>query len=59
MKILQIATHYYPRVGGLEYVVKSVSERLVKTGHEVTVIAGEPGIEKPREEEINGVKVIR
>ena len=59
MKILQIATHYYPRVGGLEYVVKSVSERLVKTGHEVTVIAGEPDIEKPREEEINGVKVIK
>jgi len=59
MKILQIATHYYPRVGGLEYVVKSVSERLVKMGHEVTVIAGEPDIEKPREEEINGVKVIK
>ncbi|RLE89873.1 MAG: glycosyl transferase family 1 [Thermoprotei archaeon] len=59
MKILQIATHYYPRVGGLEYVVKSVSERLVKTGHEVMVIAGEPDIEKPREEEINGVKVIK
>jgi len=59
MRILQVATHYYPHVGGLEYVVKSVSERLVKMGHEVTVLAGEPNVEVPREEEINGVKIIR
>lgn len=59
MRILQIATHYYPRIGGLEYVVKSVSERLARMGHNVTVIAGEPEIEDPREEEVNGVRVIR
>jgi len=59
MRILQIATHYYPRIGGLEYVVKSISERLVKVGHEVTVIAGEPEIDKSREEEIKNVRVIR
>jgi len=59
MRILQIATHYYPRIGGLEYVVKSVSERLAKAGHETLVIAGEPEIDKPREEEINRVRVIR
>ncbi|MFZ8824194.1 MAG: glycosyltransferase [Desulfurococcales archaeon] len=28
-------------------------------GHEITVIAGEPEIERPREEEINSVKIIR
>jgi len=59
MRILQIATHYYPRIGGLEYVVKSISERLVTVGHEVTVITGEPEIGKPQEEEINNVRVIR
>jgi glycosyltransferase involved in cell wall biosynthesis len=59
MKILQVAPHYYPRIGGLEYVVKSVSERLVKIGHKVTVLAGEPDINKLREEEVNGVRVIR
>ena len=59
MRILQIATHYYPQIGGLEYVVKLVPERLVKTGHNVTVIAGEPEIKEPREEEVNGVRVIR
>ena len=59
MKIIQVAPGYYPRIGGLEYVVKSISERLVKFGHEVIVLAGEPGVDKPREEEVNGVRVIR
>jgi len=59
MRILYIAPSYYPHIGGVEYVVKSVAERLVKIGHEITVIAGEPEIDKPHEEEINNVKIIR
>jgi len=59
MRILYVVPGYYPRIGGVEYVVKSVSERLVKMGHEVTVLAGEPGIDGPREEEVNGVRLVR
>jgi len=59
MRVLYIAPSYYPHIGGVEYVVKSVAERLVKIGHEITVIAGEPEIDRPREEEINNVKIIR
>jgi glycosyltransferase involved in cell wall biosynthesis len=59
MRIVYVAPSYYPRIGGVEYVVKSVAERMAKIGHEVTVVAGEPEAEKPREEEINGVRVIR
>jgi glycosyltransferase involved in cell wall biosynthesis len=59
MRIVYVAPSYYPRIGGVEYVVKSVAERMAKMGHEVTVVAGEPEAEKPREEEINGVYVIR
>jgi glycosyltransferase involved in cell wall biosynthesis len=59
MKILQIAPRYYPHIGGLEYVVKSVAERLAKAGHEVTVIAGEPNTVRPYEEVVNGVRVVR
>ena len=59
MRILFIAPSYYPHIGGVEYVVKSVAERLAKAGHEAIVVAGEPEIGKPREEEINSVKVIR
>ena len=59
MHILYITPSYYPHIGGVEYVVKSVAERLVRIGHEIVVIAGEPEIERPREEEINSVKIIR
>ncbi|MDW8004987.1 MAG: glycosyltransferase family 4 protein, partial [Thermofilaceae archaeon] len=59
MKILYIVNGYYPRIGGVEYVVKSIAERLVKRGHDVTVIAGEPEAKEPHEEEVNGVSVTR
>jgi glycosyltransferase involved in cell wall biosynthesis len=59
MRIVYATPSYFPRIGGVEYVAKSVAERLAKMGHEVTVITGEPEAEKPREEEINGVHVIR
>ena len=59
MRIVYVTSSYYPRIGGVEYVIKSVAERLAKMGHEVTVVTGEPEAEKPDEEEINGVYVIR
>lgn len=59
MKILFIAPSYYPHIGGVEYVVKSIAERLTKAGHETIVVAGEPSIDKPREDIVEGVKVIR
>lgn len=37
MKILHTVEFYYPSVGGMQEVVKQLSERLVKLGHEVTV----------------------
>ena len=40
MKILYISPGYYPRIGGVKYVVESVSERLARIGHEVRVLAG-------------------
>ena len=59
MRIVHVAPRYHPHIGGVEYVVKSIAERLAKMGHTVTVIAGEPNTDKPHEEEINGVEVIR
>jgi glycosyltransferase involved in cell wall biosynthesis len=34
MRIAYVAPGYSPRIGGVEYVVKSVAERLAKLGHE-------------------------
>jgi glycosyltransferase involved in cell wall biosynthesis len=59
MRILFIAPSYYPHIGGVEYVVKSVAERLVKAGHVVTVVAGEPNTDRQNEEVVNGVRVVR
>lgn len=59
MNLLFMASHYYPYIGGVEYVVKSVAERLAMRGHDVTVLCGEKSIGSPREEEINGVHVVR
>lgn len=59
MKILFISPSYYPHVGGVEYVVKSIAERLVKMNHDIIVLAGNPSRDRPSEEEINGVHVIR
>jgi len=57
--ILLVTPSYYPNIGGVEYVVKSTAERLAALGHETTVVTGDPKADKPREEEINGVHVIR
>jgi len=47
VRILYISSVYYPHVSGMEYVIKSVAERLAKAGHDVTVLTGEPGIKNP------------
>jgi len=59
MRILLVTPSYYPNIGGVEYVVKSIAERLAALGHETTVVTSDPKADKPREEEINGVHVIR
>jgi len=59
VRVLFVAPSYYPSIGGVEYVVKSVAERLARMGHEVTVVAGDPEAGGPREEEVSGVRVVR
>ena len=59
MRIVYVAPSYYPHIGGVEYVVKPVAERLARLGHEVIVLTGEPGIDKPVEEFISRVRVVR
>jgi|GEM_PF-3305793 glycosyltransferase involved in cell wall biosynthesis len=44
MHMIFISSSYYPHIGGVEYVVKSISERLVEMGHKIAVLAGEPAL---------------
>ena len=59
MKLLLISPRYHPHVGGVEYVVKSIAERLTRRGYEVVVLAEEPNVDKRFKEEVDGVRVIR
>jgi len=59
MKIAFVSPRYPPFVGGIEYVVKSISERLAKLGHEVTVYTLDPTGKLPKAEQSNGVRVKR
>ena len=59
MKILMLTWEYPPRiVGGIARVVNDLSKRLIKDGHEVTVITYKDG-DAPYFEDDKGVKVYR
>ena len=59
MKILMLTWEYPPRVvGGIARVVHDLSHRLIKDGHEVTVVTYKEGNVEDFEDD-NGVKVYR
>ena len=55
MKILHTVEFYHPSVGGMQEVVKQLSERLVRLGHDVTVFTTQ--LPDRRDKVINGVPV--
>ncbi len=55
MRILHTGELYSPNVGGAQEVIKQISERLVKRGHEVTVATGK--LAERRRSIIHGVRV--
>ncbi|MCX8199460.1 MAG: glycosyltransferase family 4 protein [Sulfolobales archaeon] len=59
MKLLFVSPRYHPHVGGVEYVVKSIADRLAKRSYSVTVLCGDSSIDNPKEETINGVSIVR
>lgn len=59
MKILEVLTYYRPHVSGLTIYVERLSRALVEQGHEVTVLTSQYDPNLPREEVIDGVRVVR
>ncbi|MGB9622247.1 MAG: glycosyltransferase family 4 protein, partial [Candidatus Bathyarchaeia archaeon] len=64
MRVVHIAPFYHPVVGGVEDVIKHIAEYMANRGHEVYVVtynrlrrSGFGSL--PREEVINGVRIIR
>jgi glycosyltransferase involved in cell wall biosynthesis/ubiquinone/menaquinone biosynthesis C-methylase UbiE len=59
LKILVTLTFYYPHWTGLTAYAKRIAEGLAARGHTVTVLTSQHSAELPREELINGVRVVR
>jgi glycosyltransferase involved in cell wall biosynthesis len=59
MRVLFILELYYPNIGGIEKLFKSLAERLAEQGHEVKVITTRFRKDLPKKELINGVEVRR
>jgi len=59
LKILFILEYHFPHIGGVETLFKSLTEELVKNGHEVTVLTNRYDLSLPKEETINGVRIKR
>ena len=59
MKILMALTYYYPHWTGLTAFAQRMAEGLVRMGHQVTVVSSRYDRKLPREDEHNGVRIVR
>lgn len=59
MKILTVLTYYRPHTSGLTIYAERLARAFAKRGHQVTVMTTQYDPSLPREEMLDGVKVIR
>lgn len=59
MRIVQVSPRYHPYIGGVETVVKQISEELVRQGHKVEVLTIDPGGRLQEVDELNEVIIRR
>jgi glycosyltransferase involved in cell wall biosynthesis len=59
MKILTVLTYYRPHTSGLTIYAERLARAFVRRGHQVTVMTTQYDPSLPREETMDGVKIIR
>jgi glycosyltransferase involved in cell wall biosynthesis len=59
MKILTVLTYYRPHTSGLTIYAERLARALVRRGHQVTVMTTQYDPHLPREEHMDGVRVLR
>jgi len=59
MKILTVLTYYRPHTSGLTIYAERLAQAFVKRGHQVTVLTSQYDKNLPREEMLDGVRVVR
>lgn len=59
LKILICILYYFPHRTGMQLYIQRISEELVRRGHEVTILTARHRPDLPKEEMMNGVRVVR
>ncbi len=59
VKILICLLYYLPHRTGMQLYIQRIAEELVRRGHQVTILAARHKPSLPRDEMINGVRVVR
>ena len=59
MRIVQVTPFFHPHAGGVESHVRGIVRELAREGHEVTVVTSRYTRHLPREEEVEGYRILR
>jgi glycosyltransferase involved in cell wall biosynthesis len=59
MRIAQVTPYFHPHIGGVESNVYNISKNLLKLGHEITVFTAQYDKKLPRQDELDGLKIVR
>jgi len=59
MKILTVLTYYRPHTSGLTIYAERLARAFARRGHQITVMTAQYDQSLPREEMMDGVRVIR
>jgi len=59
MKFLFVLDHFHPYIGGAETLFKNLTVELTKQGHEVTVVTTKHNKQVAKNENFNGVNIVR
>ena len=59
MKVLFVASYYYPYISGLTIYAKKLAEGLASRGHKITVLTNQHQINLKRKENVSGIMVKR
>lgn len=59
MRLVYVLEYYYPNIGGVETLFKSLIECLAKEGHQITIITSRVTPESPLKEKQGNIQIIR
>jgi len=59
MRILTVLTYYRPHVSGLTIYAERLAKALARRGHQVTILTSQYDRALPREERLDGVRIVR